>query len=289
MLSERNYLNMQTKVKTCQNCKNSFTVEPEDFAFYEKMKVPAPTWWPECRMIRRFVWRNERNLYRVKNEADGEDIFSGVPPGTGLTLYDHDYWWSDKWDPMEYGREYDFSKPFFEQFRELLYTVPWPSRDILELINSDYSNKASYLKNCYLCFNSGHLEDSAYISGSWNVRNSFDLIEGDKAELSYESLEIEDAYKTFFSLFCDQTQSVWFSRDLTGCSDCFGCVNLRNKQYYIFNKAFTRESYFEELSKMKLQTYSGLDKARKQVYEFWQTQPRKFYHGVLALTSPEYV
>ncbi|KKU51453.1 MAG: hypothetical protein UX74_C0027G0022, partial [Parcubacteria group bacterium GW2011_GWA2_47_10b] len=32
---------MSPETKTCQNCKNSFTVEPEDFGFYEKIKVPA--------------------------------------------------------------------------------------------------------------------------------------------------------------------------------------------------------------------------------------------------------
>ncbi|MDI6602741.1 MAG: hypothetical protein QME57_01295 [Patescibacteria group bacterium] len=35
---------------TCQNCKKEFVIEPEDFAFYEKIKVPPPTWCPECRL-----------------------------------------------------------------------------------------------------------------------------------------------------------------------------------------------------------------------------------------------
>lgn len=29
--------------KICQNCKTQFTIEPEDFKFYEKIKVPPPT------------------------------------------------------------------------------------------------------------------------------------------------------------------------------------------------------------------------------------------------------
>ena len=29
---------MQAETKNCQNCKNDFTIEPEDFAFYEKSK-----------------------------------------------------------------------------------------------------------------------------------------------------------------------------------------------------------------------------------------------------------
>ena len=47
----------------CQNCKKDFVIEPEDFNFYEKIKVPPPTFCPECRLIRRFARRNEKALY----------------------------------------------------------------------------------------------------------------------------------------------------------------------------------------------------------------------------------
>ena len=279
---------MQTETKTtstgsvqaCQNCKQNLVIEPEDFAFYEKMKVPPPTWCPECRLKRRMVWRNERNLYRVKDAASGQEVFSGIQPQSGLTVYEHDYWWSDKWDPMDYGRDYDFSRPFFEQLKELAYETPWPARNIQNLVNSDYSNNAGDLKNCYLCFNSGEDEDSAYIADAYKTKNSFDVFVTDRVELSYESVEIENCYKTFFSIYCDDSNGIWFSRDLTGCTDCFGCVNLRSKQYYIFNKPYTKEAYFEELAKMRLDTFSGLEQARKRAYAFWQLYPYKFFHGV---------
>src|SRR3989338_7876517 len=51
---------MKSETKNCQNCKKDFTIEPDDFGFYEKIKVPPPTFCPECRLIRRLVWRNER-------------------------------------------------------------------------------------------------------------------------------------------------------------------------------------------------------------------------------------
>src|SRR3989344_554759 len=54
---------MNSEIKQCQNCKKSFTIEPEDFAFYEKMKVPAPTWCPECRLQRRLSFLNFIYLY----------------------------------------------------------------------------------------------------------------------------------------------------------------------------------------------------------------------------------
>ncbi|MFA6585673.1 MAG: cytochrome C551 [Candidatus Paceibacterota bacterium] len=46
---------MKSEIKTCQNCKKDFTIEPEDFNFYEKINVPPPTFCPECRMVRRLT------------------------------------------------------------------------------------------------------------------------------------------------------------------------------------------------------------------------------------------
>ena len=62
---------MNSETRRCQNCKTDFAIEPEDFAFYEKIKVPPPTFCPECRLIRRSLFRNERVLYRKKDDMSG--------------------------------------------------------------------------------------------------------------------------------------------------------------------------------------------------------------------------
>jgi hypothetical protein len=43
---------MEAKTKICQNCKDEFEIEPEDFKFYEKIKVPSPTFCPEWAYFR---------------------------------------------------------------------------------------------------------------------------------------------------------------------------------------------------------------------------------------------
>ena len=63
---------MSQEIKQCQNCKQNFVIEPEDFEFYEKVKVPAPTFCPECRFQRRTAFRNERKLFRNFNARTGE-------------------------------------------------------------------------------------------------------------------------------------------------------------------------------------------------------------------------
>ena len=143
---------MNTETRQCQNCKLNFVIEPDDFAFYEKIHVPPPTWCPECRMIRRFLWRNERALYPRQCASSGKQIISCFSPTSGVPVYDRDIWWSDAWDPLEFGRSYDFAQPFFKQFQSLLNVVPMPAVFNGESVNSSYNNHVGWLKNCYLLF-----------------------------------------------------------------------------------------------------------------------------------------
>src|SRR3989344_5008907 len=164
---------MNKESRKCQNCHQDFAIEPDDFDFYKKISVPSPTFCPQCRMMRRFLFRNERHLFRRKDAHTGKDIFSGISPSAPAKVYELSYWQSDAWDPVGYGKEYDFSKPFFEQFKELLYEVPWPSRSIQNFVNSEYSDNAGNLKNAYLCFNGDNIENSAYCVNFNGLKDCF--------------------------------------------------------------------------------------------------------------------
>ena len=56
--------NTKSENRICQNCKKDFIIEPDDFGFYEKIKVPPPTFCPECRLKRRLYHYNKRALYK---------------------------------------------------------------------------------------------------------------------------------------------------------------------------------------------------------------------------------
>ncbi|KKQ86523.1 MAG: hypothetical protein UT09_C0032G0002 [Parcubacteria group bacterium GW2011_GWF2_38_8] len=158
----------------CQNCKTQFTIEPEDFNFYEKIKVPSPTFCPECRMIRRMSWRNARNLYKHICDAKGhgEIILSIYSKEKKHIVYDQKYWWRDSWDPLDYGKNYDFSKPFFIQFDELIKNVPLPNVSNLNPVNTEYANMTIDSKNCYLVFSGSRNENCFYSEGINDCRNS---------------------------------------------------------------------------------------------------------------------
>jgi len=273
---------MQSETKKCQNCKEEFIIEPEDFGFYEKMKVPPPTWCPNCRTQRRMNWQGYRILYKRKCDFSGDIVFSTYHPDSPYTVYKQEVWWSDKWDAKKYGKDIDWNKPFLEQFKELMLKVPHASftTGYSTMTRSDYCNAASNCKDCYLCFRISGGEDSAYLNMIVDGKQSLDCSFLNHSELSYGSININKCYKAFFSQDCAECQDVWFSRDLVGCSDCFGCINLRLKKYCIFNKQYTREEYLEKIKKFDCGTLSNIQKIQKQAEGFMKTEPRKQFHGI---------
>lgn len=230
-------------------------------------------------MIRRMSWRNDRFLFRRKEDQEGKEILAMFPPQSPVKVFALDHWNSDNWEPMDYGREYDFSKSFFEQFHELMKEVPLPARSVVRLVNADYCNNAGDVKNGYLCFNSDQIEDSAYVVMAWRVKDSFDLYDSRDLEQCYEGAEIDLSARVFFSFDCEECNDVWFSKDLGGCSNCFGCVNLRNKSYYIFNEPYAKEEYFEKLKEFNLGSYAAQRRILTAAREEWMRYPVKFMHG----------
>lgn len=269
---------------TCQNCELDFTIEVEDFNFYEKIGVPPPTFCPKCRAIRRMAFRNMDHLYMRKCDGTGEKIFSFIPPGSPMPVYGSDYWNSDKWDPMSYARDYDFSRPFFDQVRALYHAVPWGIMWSMEMVNCHYS-VAAFSKNCYLCFDSGYDEDSAYSVTLLYSKHCFDGLNVKDCELCYYCLNTNQSYKTYFSRDCTSCVEVYFSQDCVGCTNCFGCSGLRNKSYHIWNKAYGKETYNAKLAEMKLDSWSGIVSARKKAEALWRKTPVKYRHSIQVTNS----
>ena len=274
---------MQTQTKKCQNCKAAFAIEPRDFEFYASMDVPPPTFCPPCRLQRRLAWRNERALYQRPCALCGKTVVALQHPESKLTTYCNSCWWSDGWNALEYGRDYDFSRPFFEQFRDLMHQVPEQSLFVMyaTLVNSEYNNMNHYLKNCYLLFNSDYAEDCMYGTEVEHSKECVDVTMVDECELTYQSVNCFRCYQTYFSVDCLNCTTVWFSKNCSSCSDCFGCVNLKNKQYYIFNKPFTKEEYHKKLKEFNVGSYVAFQKAQQQAREYWLKFPFKYMHGTI--------
>ncbi len=263
---------METKI--CQNCNNKFILEKDDFGFYEKIKVPPPTFCPDCRQMRRFIQTNEIVLYKRKCDFSDKDVFSMYPPQTHFPVYDTDIWYSDAWDAYQYGQDYDFSRPFFEQFLELQNKVPRMALVRQGMaVNSPYAHRVTDPKNSYMTFRSSYPENCSYIYNAKYTKDCTDCAWVFDSELCYECINIENCYNLKFCQESKDCRDSSFLYSCRNCSDCTMCVNLVNGQYCIENKKYTREDYFEKLKELKLNTNSSINKAQTKLEEFRKKFP----------------
>ncbi|PID70079.1 hypothetical protein CSB37_03655 [bacterium DOLZORAL124_38_8] len=285
--------------RTCRQSGEKFEITKTDLKFYAKMgvitaeqleklaslpvdesvsvreeKIPQellvglPTLCESERQRRRMCWRNERKLYQRKCDGTGKTMVSVYDDKTSFPVYSQDYWWSDNWDATDYGKDFDFSKPFFEQFQSLLQTVPQIALWNNESENSDYNNCCFFNKNCYLNFNTDHSEDSCYNYMLCDGVEVFDSVGVLKSELCYECLDCENGYELKYSQNCKNCSDSWFLQNCIGCSNCFGCVNLRNKEYYFLNEKCTPEEYEAKLDTLNLTKNSSLKNFRTSFVQF---------------------
>jgi len=271
---------MNNEIENCQNCKNPFTIEPDDFSFYEKMKVPPPTFCPECRSQRRLSWRNDTSLYNQKCVSCNKSVITIYSPGQKMQVYCNKCWWSDKWDPKDYGVEYDFSMPFFTQLAELTHSVPHMALindDTIGSINCEYTNDFAFSKNCYMVFIAWKIEDSMYTFYAVGGREMVDCLAIlDVSEYVYEGIDLLKCYRVKYSQLATECTDSAFLYDCKDCSNCFMCSGLRHKKYHFKNQEYNKEEYEVILNSYQLDTHLGVERAKTEFEEFYRISPRRF-------------
>ena len=274
-----------TETKSCQNCKRDFQIEPQDFAFYKKISVPPPTFCPQCRLQRRLTFLVGIRLYRRACDLCKKLSVSMYPPEAECVAYCASCWWSDKWSPLDYGKEYDFSRPFFQQLKEQWRSVPLLglSIDPTNVGQSPYNNHCGPLKNSYLMFYSSETEECAY--GTY-VINAKSILDSSYVIQSEDCYDVMHSYK---NNRCVGTRSqvtesfeCYFLRDSRNCQNCFASANLRNAKYQIFNKQYSKEGYFKEIAQWDLGSYKSYKDIERRAHEHWKTLPPKPQYDEMA-------
>ena len=267
--------------ETCQNCKKNFLIDERDQNYYTKIGVPAPTWCPPCRVVRRFSFQNTWNLHWRNCDKCGKKTLSIFAPEQKTTVYCQPCWWGDTWDGTEYAMEYDPSRLFLEQVKELSEKTPFSTLTSLytSLKNSEYSNACAWCKDCYFVFWADFCEN-VYNSSLLNtLKNSAECIRGYESELCYESIGVEKNYMTFFSEESGSCVNSWFLRNCYSCTNCIGCVNLRGSSYCIFNVQYSKEEYAEKLKELNFESWKNLQEFQKKAEAFWLSKPWREYQG----------
>ncbi len=259
---------MKNEVKNCQNCKQDFVIDSEDFSFYQKIQVPPPTFCPECRMIRRMMWRNVRSLYKCACGMCGKSLVSMYPDTDTAPVLCTDCFNGDAYDQFAHAKDYDFSKTFFEQLRELLAVNPrFYAYKFGNLVNSDFTNYSKDNKNAYLAYSVVDCEDVMYSETIDKSKNSLDCYAVERIDGCSYNVDCNGNYNTHYAVKSNNSIDSYFIYDCVNSSHCFMSTNLRNAQYYFKNQKYTKEEYAEKLAACRLDTHTGIEQAKAEFNE----------------------
>lgn len=266
---------MSSNESLCPNCQCSFTIHPLELDFYARFPAPAgavlvsPKLCPDCRLQRRLCFRHETKLYKRNCDLSARPIISAYSTDKPYKVYSADVYWSDAWDPLQYGADYNRAHSFFEQFKRLQLNVPRinlltdPRNE-----NSSYVNQANRVRNCYLVWGSVTAEDCYYSYRIFNSRDSMDCAFVENCELCYECFDCADCYASTHLIKSTVCRNSAFLFDCHSCSNCLFSSNLKNKQYHIFNQAYSKEQYESFWKELSLNSAQGIEEAVKQFERF---------------------
>jgi hypothetical protein len=267
---------MGSDLKSCKNCNKNFVVSSEDFKFLQKMDVPLPTLCPDCRRRRRYAHQNMLKLYRRMCNAPGhsESIITTTSPDVPLKVYDFDFYYSDKWDPLEYNREIDLDKSFFETFNGLVYDIPHPAlRRGPESINADYSLNGGKSKNIYYSSSIWDSENVMFSFQGYKMKDCVDCYYCDFVTNCYQCVLSDNCYNVRYAYFSLECFDSSFLFDCRNCTNCFGCVNLRNKKYCFFNEQLSKEEYESKMREINTGDRDVLEEVLKKFMDFVCSMP----------------
>ena len=238
-----------------------------------KAKIPTPILCPEERYRKKIAFRNELSLYKRTCSMTWKSIVSIYSPDKKYTVYDQNMRRSDVRDPEDLSKNINLDEKFLQQFKELFYSVPMISLQNIQSENSEYCALGWNNKNCYLIvWNTS--ENCCY--GIYWTKNTdcFDTFFVSNSSNCYEIIDANNCYEVSFSQNIQNCKYSYFLTNCINCTHCFGCVNLCNKEYYIYNSPVSKKD-FDAFIKKNLYNRDFINKEQEKIRQLRESLPRE--------------
>ncbi len=242
--------------RVCALTGEKWMMTEEEISWFRKFNVPPATWSPITRMKIIAAFATGFGWWWQKHPETGEKVLSYVHPATGIkVLPDPEFYEKDFTDR---ARDYDFTRPFNDQIRELQLQVPFTAwRSLTVPVNSiallsqgdenSYFVTMSSSKNTMYSYGAEHTENSVEIYESQNIMNCYSVI------FSQRLHKCKFIRQCFDIINCD------FMFDCRNCENCFGASNKRNKKHLWFNEQLTPEEWQKRRATVDLGSRVTLD------------------------------
>ena len=268
----------------CRASKKVYTIDPETLALldkispvinWEKYTISPSKYCPEYNHQLRLQRRNEMHIYKWKSTLSGNPLLTCYHPASDQPLYSHQERWSDNWDPMDYGIDYDQQQSFFTQFQNLFQTVPKMSLNISSTFeNCDYCNYGLSSKNCYMCSTPSFSENCYYSQTPYKSYFDVDGFLNVSTEYCYQCFYSSKCAKSQYLIYCQDCSFSYFLMDCQDCQYCFGCVNMSHKKYCFFNEQLTKKEYESKINTI-LWVYSMMKDYKEKFHKHAQQFPKR--------------
>jgi hypothetical protein len=168
-----------------------------------------------------------------------------------------------------------------EKANKIWLSVPHQATLIFKSVNSE-GNFITNSKNAKNCWTVDGIENSKNIFiGAW-IKDSYDLSCFGWGELLYEGAHSVGLYNSKFFMFTMgggeakimQSFNLEYCYGVQSSHDCFGCVNLKNKEYCILNKRYSKKDYQTLVSKIRkhMEKMPYIDK-KGRIYKYGESFP----------------
>jgi len=258
--------------KICNSCGNKFNIDTDEINFYNSKDIPVSEKCYICNWKQLLAFWIFGKFRKTKSDVSSKDIITILPPTIKFPLCSFDEWVNEVFDPLSYGMDFDFNRKFFEQFFELQQKVPHPHQSGTKNINSEWCDDAWNSKNCYLSRSILECENLIYGYRNVKCKDSVDLVFSFNTEQSYSSTYLFNCYNVLYSFNARDSINSYFLYDCHNVSNCFMCWNLRNKQYHILNKPYSKEEYFKQISQFNLGSYKVIASLKKKFLGIIKTE-----------------
>lgn len=259
----------------CSVTGKNFTVTDGEARLLESFGLPIPDRSPLERWIYAIGQSTPFDFRRVTCPVTGQPILSRWSEDGKIIGASSEWFWSDACDNRSAGRDFDFSRPFFDQYCELAGDCFAPSINQVDCEGSPYVNACYHVKNCHLCFACRGIQDCLYCLLCAQSTDLLLCVGLSNSELCYACLDSDRLYgcrKVIDSQGC--TDCYW-CRDCIGCTNCFQCTGLRQARdgYYYRNQRIDKEQWIRLVDEAAFGSFGAEQRIDAEASQFFASQP----------------
>lgn len=175
------------------------------------------------------------------------------------------------------------TEAFFKELKRIILSQPKLTTHTLNSENCEYGDQLYYCKNLINSFDTLNSADSIYLFDSEMCVSCVDCDYCFESELCYNCVDARKCFNSDFLEDCSNTRDSSYCYNCRDCHNLFGCANLTNKSFCIFNRQLTEGEYKE-----KVKIFKALPPAK--VLEIFEELKKRYpltqTHGLNNENSP---